>query len=170
MNLIWSHKVESGFISKLLRICANLRIDPNFLMACMAFETGETFSPKIKNKRSGATGLIQFMPSTAAALGTTVEDLETMTAEGQLDYVEKYFLPWKGKLQTLEDIYMTILFPKAIGKPLNYILFAKDDPKYPRRYIQNSGLDYNKDGYITKEEAAMKVRAKFDKGAKLINA
>lgn len=41
-------------------------------MAAMAFESGETFSPSIKNAAgSGAVGLIQFMPSTAKALGTS---------------------------------------------------------------------------------------------------
>lgn len=170
MNLVWAHKVSPDFVNKLLRICIVLRVDPDSLMSCMAFETGETFSPSIKNKKSGATGLIQFMPSTAGALGTSVEDLETMTAEEQLDFVEKYFLPWKGRLQTLEDVYMAILFPKAIGKPNSYILFAKNDLKYPKRYIQNAGLDYNKDGYITKAEAAMKVKEKLIKGQKLLNA
>ena len=38
-------------------------------MAVMSFETGGTFDPGIRNAAgSGATGLIQFMPSTAAGL------------------------------------------------------------------------------------------------------
>jgi hypothetical protein len=58
-------------------------------MAAMAFETGETFSPSIKNKASGATGLIQFMRSTAKGSGTTTAALAEMTAVDQLDFVEK---------------------------------------------------------------------------------
>lgn len=167
MSIIWAHKVSAEFIRRLLKICSSLRIDPDFLMACIAFETGETFSASVRNKRSGATGLIQFMPQTAAALGTSVEELALMTEEDQLDYVSKYFLPWKGKLLTLEDTYMAILYPLAIGKANGYILFAKNDTKHPKRYVQNAGLDYNKDGYITKAEAAAKVRAKYDKGKSL---
>ncbi len=39
-----------------------------------------------------------------------------MTATEQLDYVQKHFLPHKGKLQDLEDVYMSILYPVAIGR------------------------------------------------------
>jgi soluble lytic murein transglycosylase-like protein len=36
-------------------------------MACMAWESGRSFRPDVKNMAgSGATGLIQFMPTTAA--------------------------------------------------------------------------------------------------------
>jgi hypothetical protein len=49
-------------------------------MACMAFEKGETFSPCVKNPGSSATGLIQFMSSTAKSLGTTTNDLCKMSA------------------------------------------------------------------------------------------
>ena len=34
-----------------------------------------------------------------------------MTAEEQLDYVEEYFKTSKGKLKSLEDVYMAILWP-----------------------------------------------------------
>ncbi|MSR14152.1 MAG: hypothetical protein EXR86_06210 [Gammaproteobacteria bacterium] len=87
-----------------------------------------------------------------------------MSAVRQLDYVERYFLPRAGKLRTLEDVYMAILWPAAIGKPLDHVLFAKNDPLRPKRYIQNAGLDFNRDGLITKAEAADKVRRKLDKG------
>ena len=133
-------------------------------MACMAFESGETFSPSIKSAAgSGATGLIQFMPSTAEDLGT--KELASMTAEEQLDYVEEYFKPYKGRLNSLEDLYMAILWPKAVGKPSDYVLFRKDDPKHPRIYLQNKGLDFNKDGVITKAEAAKMVRKKLVEGS-----
>ena len=96
--LAWGKKVSDAFRSRVVEICTNLGSDPNWLMACMAFESAHSFSPSIVNKAgSGAIGLIQFMPATANALGTTTEHLATMTAVQQLDYVEKYFLPRKGK-------------------------------------------------------------------------
>ncbi|WP_051284548.1 transglycosylase SLT domain-containing protein [Desulforegula conservatrix] len=146
-------------------ITERLETDPNWLMAAMAFETGETFSPSVKNAAgSGAVGLIQFMPATARTLGTTTDFLGRMKPEEQLYYVESYLKPYKGKLKTLEDVYMAILWPAAIGKPLDYVLFKKDDPKAPKRYLQNKGLDFNGDGLITKAEAAEKVRKKQEKG------
>jgi hypothetical protein len=129
----------------------------------MAFESAETFSPKIKNAAgSGAVGLIQFMPRTARGLGTTADELAGMTAVDQLDYVEKYFQPYKGKLKMLSDVYMAILLPSAVGKPENHILFNKG-----KAYRQNSGLDSNQDGEITKAEAASKVYDKYIKGLKV---
>jgi hypothetical protein len=135
----------------------------DWLMACMAWETGETFSPSVRNGAgSGAIGLIQFMPATARALGTTSEQLALQTAENQLLYVERYFLPYKGRLNTLSDVYMAILWPAAIGKPEKALLW--DAATRPTTYRQNAGLDINKDWRITKEEAASKVVKKLRKG------
>ena len=169
--LAWGKKVSKRFRVRIREVAANLQTDPNFLMACMAFESAGTFSSSIKNGAgSGAVGLIQFMPSTAQALGTTTERLIAMSAVRQLEFVEKYFIWTKGRLNTLEDVYMAILWPSAIGKSQNYVLFDKNDPAHPKRYIQNAGLDFNKDGLITKAEAARKVQIRLDEGLLPANA
>ena len=142
-----------------------MKINPNWLMACMAFETGETFSPSIESRSgSHARGLIQFMIPTAIALGTTSDALGKMSFVQQMSYVEKYFKPYAGNIKSLEDTYMAILFPRAIGKTNDYVLFDKNDTKYPQRYIQNRGLDANKDGKIIKDEVCEKIRAMLSKG------
>jgi hypothetical protein len=129
----------------------------------MAFESGETFSPSVKNMAgSGATGLIQFMPSTARSLGTTVEDLAKMASVEQLFYVQKHFKPYAKRVKTLSDMYMSILMPVFVGANENAVLFANGSIVYR----QNSGLDSNRDGSITKAEAAKKVLAKLEKGMK----
>ena len=153
VNVPGIENTSAAFRKKVLEIADRLLIEPNFLMAIMSFETGATFDPKIKNKQSGATGLIQFMSSTAKSLGTTIEDLEKMTAVAQLDFVEKYFASHKGKLLTIEDVYMAVLYPKGIGKDKDFVLFEKPSV----RYKQNSGLDLNGDGKITVGEASRKV-------------
>lgn len=169
--LAWGKKVSPAFRHRVHIICEQLRVQPNFLMACMAFESATTFSPSIRNAAgSGATGLIQFMPSTAAALGTSTDDLANMTAEQQLDYVHAYFTPWRGRLHTLDDVYMAILWPAAIGKPQDYVLFYQGDPKRPKAYIQNAGLDYDKDGRITKAECAARVHRVLARGLQLEHA
>lgn len=163
--LAWGKRVSVEFCAKVQNVSLQLEIDPSFLMACMAFETGATFSPSIMNAAgSGAVGLIQFMPSTAVALGTDTVSLSNMTDIDQLDYVAKYFMPRAGVLNTLSDVYMAILWPVAIGKPETYVLFDKNDPLHPQRYIQNAGLDFNKDGLVTKAEAAARVQFMLDKG------
>jgi|SRR5690554_4903135 len=157
---IWGKKVSRDFRNKIVKICYELEIEVNWLMACIAFETGETFSPSIQNKLSKATGLIQFMPRTAKSLGTTIEELKQMTAVDQLTWVYKYFKPYKGKIKSLEDCYMAILYPAGIGKPPDYAIFTSPSIFYS----QNSGLDSNNDGIVTKSETCAKIWQKFEKG------
>jgi hypothetical protein len=82
-----------------------------------------------------------------------------MSAVQQLEYVAKYFGKWP-RVQTLEDVYMAILWPKAIGKPNGYVLFSSPSVVYK----QNKGLDLDKDGDVTKFEAAAKVRERLVRG------
>ncbi len=158
INVPGIEKTSDAFRQKVIQIAANLDIDPNFLMAIMSFESGASFSPSMKNAAgSGAVGLIQFMPSTAKGLGTTTADLAAMTAVRQLDFVEKYFMPFKGRLKTIEDAYMAVLFPKGIGKGGGFVLFTRPS----KQYAQNKGLDLNGDGVITVAEAAARVRQRL---------
>ena len=161
-KIAWGKKVSLEFKEKVIEICINLKINPDFLMSCMAFETGETFSASIKNPVASAIGLIQFLETTAASLGTTTSKLANMSEVEQLEYVEKYFMPYAGKIETIEDIYMAIIYPKAVGKSNDYVLFSSSSSSY----IANKGLDKNMDGSITKDEAAAKVKEKLEKGLK----
>lgn len=163
LNLAWGAKVSQKFKDRVLWICRELKLDPNYLMACIAWESAETFAPDVKNMAgSGATGLIQFMPKTARGLGTNTGQLAKMTAEDQLNYVYKYFAPFKGRLISLSDVYMAILWPVAVGKAEDYVLWEQS--KKPTTYRQNMGLDANRDGKITKSEAASKILAMLNKG------
>ena len=161
-QLVFGSKVSNEFKSKVIGIAKNLDMNPNHLMAVIAFETGETFSPSVKNAAgSSAVGLIQFMKPTAKSLGTTTKRLSDMTAEDQLDYVEQYLAPYKGRLSSLEDAYMAVLYPIAIGQPNDFPLFLSGTVAY----TQNSKLDQNDDGTITKFEAAAGPRRKLERGA-----
>ena len=163
--LAWGAKVSPSFRNKVRAVAARLLCDASDLMSCMAWESGRTFSPSVKNAAgSGATGLIQFMPDTAKGLGTTVAALAAMTAEQQLDWVEKYFQPYKGKLSSLADLYMAILWPAGVGKAMEYVLWDKNSR--PTTYRQNMGLDVNKDGIITKAECSAKLYAMKAEGQK----
>lgn len=168
-KIAWGAKVSGTFLDRVKWIVEDLRIGVSTadgmskLMTCMAWESGRTFSAGVVNKAgSGATGLIQFMPATAKALGTTTAALAKMSDEDQLNYVWKYFADWKGKLVSLSDLYMAILWPKAVGKPETYVLWEKG--KMPTTYRQNAGLDINKDGDIIKAEASAKLNAMLAEG------
>lgn len=167
--IAFASKVSADFLAKVEQVSTDLGIDPSWLMACMAFETGETFSPSIRNAAgSGAVGLIQFMPATLALLGTTTDEAIVMNGVEQLDLVAKYFAPWKGKLHSLGDTYGAIIWPAMIGKSDGYVVFRKDDPMHPARYVQNAGLDFNHDGLITKEEIVRRVTKELEIGLGLV--
>lgn len=165
LKLAWGRKVSPAFKGKVIDIAARLRCDPNDLMAAMAFESARSFSPSIQNPYSKATGLIQFMPATATGLGTSTAALAAMTAEAQLDYVHAFLKPWTGRLADIYDLYMAILWPKAVGQPKSYVLFSSPS----KAYQQNRGLDGNNDGTITKAEAANRVVQELVEGMRSEN-
>ncbi len=163
MKLCWGRRVSKEFRTKLLELCRSsgwTEDHANWLMACMAFESAETFSSSVKNGAgSGAVGLIQFMPNTAKSLGTNSQALGAMTPEQQLVFVFRYFEPYKKKIKSLSDMYMAILSPVYISSPDSTPLFSGGIA-----YRQNAGLDANRDGKVTKAEASAKVAAKLTKG------
>jgi len=150
-------KLSPQFRAKAQLVANRLGINLDDFYRVMHFETGGEFSPATRNRAgSGATGLIQFMPDTAKGLGTTTDALAKMTPEQQLDYVEKYLAPHKGKLGNLKDLYMAILYPAAVGKAEDTVLFTPQ--KTPKAYLQNAALDTDKKGYVTVGDAVAAVQ------------
>ena len=121
--MVYEYLVKSNkaaFLAKVADIAAKLGIDPNWLMIVMKMESG--INPAAYNKNGGATGLIQFMPATAAGLGTSTGALIAMDNVTQLDYVYKYYRPYAGRLFSVTDLYIVTFFPVALGKPDSYVL------------------------------------------------
>lgn len=152
----WTKDTE--FVDKVKTTASALGCSPEDLLACMAFETGRTFNPSLRNG-IGATGLIQFIPSTARSLGTTTDYLAGLTRTQQMEWVQKYFKA--GPLSrvskpSIDDLYMSILWPAAVGQPDNYVLFSAGT----KAYAQNP-LDKDGKGYVTKADAAAKARAQL---------
>lgn len=133
-------KNPEEFVLKLKEICKRLEINVNWLLLVIYKES--RMNPKAINKKTGASGLIQFMPKTAISLGTTVEDIRKMTGIQQLDYIEKYYKHFTGKIHNVEDLYMVTFYPKA--------LYRKDTANIGGPLIaqQNPAIDLNKDGQI----------------------
>lgn len=66
----------------------------------------------------------------------------------QLDYVYKYFYPYRGKMSSLYDLYLVTFFPAALGKPDSYVLQTST---LPAKVIAdaNPGIDLDHDDRIT---------------------
>ena len=78
------------------------------------------------NAQSGATGIIQFMPSVARSLGTSVEELRQMTPAQQVPYAVQYF---KSKGITADspadDYALAVAAPAFIGQPDETVVYKK---------------------------------------------
>lgn len=140
-------------------------VEPAWLATIIDFETGGSCSTTQKNAAgSGATGLIQFMPKTAQnLLGTStpeeaIRKLEAMSFQEQMKLVERYFAPHAGKMKSLSDTYLAVLYPAFIG--------ASDDAVMGRTgsaiYSQNAGFDSTHKGYITKADITSRINAMLD--------
>lgn len=141
------------FANKVIEIAAYLGINPDWLMAVMYLESG--INPAARNKITNATGLIQFMPDTAKSLGTTIADLSAMSNVRQLDYVKAYLSPYKGKMRSLADTYLTVFYPAAISKPSTWAFPA---------IVQNQNPTFKNfliDGKLTKQSIVNYLSAKF---------
>ncbi len=147
------------FIQKTKAVADKLGIPTDFLRTIFFAESG--CNPKAVNRAGGATGLIQFMPSTAAGLGTSVAELRMMSGVDQLDYVYKYFSAYKGTFQSVEHMYLYTFYPAAmshINDP-NYVFGAEKSDAYARKIAQVNHYKYG-NGYATMREFKDRVQKK----------
>lgn len=150
----WSKKTGNfpdEFFSRVINISKALNCNPDDLMAIMNLES-RGFKLNAVNPKSGATGLIQFMPNTAKELGTTTQQIARMTALEQLDYVEKYLQQQKTRAGFSSthhlnsgELYALIFRPKYAK---NNVVAREGELAYKNNKI----LDTNKDGMITKQD------------------
>lgn len=144
------------FLMRMFEICEDLRLEPLHLVMVMYFES--KLNPQKENPSSSAVGLIQFLRSTATNLGTTRARLLKMTATEQLEYVHKYLIPFRGRMNTFLDTYFAVFYPKAMGKADNWKF------PFPAATVRaNHWFDINNDGKIEVWEVREKLRDWFQK-------
>jgi hypothetical protein len=143
----------------------------------IGFETDHTFNPAVRNARgSGATGLIQIMPDNAARLLGLVTPgqegalapaqwaaikQEAQARVGAMSFAEQlerivlpYFAPYRGRIGNLDDLYLAIFWPAAIGKGADYVIAREGTSAY----AQNSGFDQGGKGWIQKSDIVASIR------------
>lgn len=154
-------KLGSGFCAKVENIAKNINCNPNDLLAIMYTESG--LNPSKKAEKGSATGLIQFLESTANNLGTTTSKLAGMDGISQLDYVEKFYQA------NIEWIFGSNYTGEIDSGTLYALTFL---PQYAKQeilcdssteaYQYNTLLDENKDGNISKSDLADVMDRMFD--------
>ena len=162
-QLVFEHLVSRRFSRRVRRVAARLRVNPDYLMAVMHYETAGSFRASVRNRHSRAVGLIQFLPSTARALGTSDRRLARMSNVAQLAWVERYLRPYAGRLHTIEDAYLAVFTPAGIGQPGPHVLYRRGEPAYAR----NRGHDRDRDGRITVREVGANARLRLERGRAL---
>ena len=157
MDLLFENLVKSNkeaFKLKVIDISNKLGANPNWLMWVMRSESGlnaQAQNTKYLVQGQPATGLIQFVKSTAEYLGTSIPALYNMSNVDQLDYVYKYFKPYAGRIKSIYDVYLIIFFPIALGKPDSWEFQTKN--LKPQTVAKSNPIfDLNKDGIITVAE------------------
>lgn len=152
------------FIAKVKQISNQLAIDPNWLMMVMyleSYQNGVYFNPKATNS-IGATGLIQFIPSTLQQWGFTPASFAQLSNVQQLDYVLKFYANQNAHYRSYTDLHLYTFFPQA------NIENWKDNAIFPNwAYEANKPFDLNKDQKLTlgewKEFVKNKVRENVPK-------
>lgn len=156
----WAKKAKKNgldhkFFVKVTAIAKDLKCSPDDLLAVMNSESG--INASARNPHGGATGLIQFMPSTAKGLGTTTDNLKNMSAYDQLDYVAKYMKNTKrtagmgNQSMSAADVYSLIFLP---GRANRDILTSSNEVYYK----WNTGLDIDGDGNISKADLNRRIK------------
>jgi hypothetical protein len=138
-DIMSRYGIDQDFASSIETLGNDLGVDPMYLANTMYAES--RLDPSIRNiAGSGATGLIQFMPQTAANLGTTTDELSRMTPVEQMEYVRRYFSAdnlGAGRLRDLQNdpsqhnVNMAVFLPSMIGKPV--------DTQIPQKYWRQNG-------------------------------
>jgi hypothetical protein len=90
-KICWGAKVSKDFKAKVIEICKNLGVAPDYLMACMAFESGETFSPSIQNAAgSGKANEVLFKLSREKD-GSILTEWRALQPKSGIKATGKYF-------------------------------------------------------------------------------
>ena len=127
----------SWFSEKLSQVCSNLWVNKNDLLIVMWAESN--YNPKAVNSRTWASWLIQFMPSTAKDLWTTISAVRQMWAVEQLTLVERFYEKnnrWV-KLNNVVDLYKATFFPLSLEHPENSWVFRSSDKSAEKVAKQN---------------------------------
>jgi hypothetical protein len=110
--------IEPSWAAETVATAKTLGMDPWWLAAVISFES--QWVPDIKNPRSSATGLIQFVEPTARSLGTTTAAIADMSVRQQFRLIARYFgksFSGRSTYPTLQSVAMQVFYPAARSWP-----------------------------------------------------
>lgn len=147
-------KMTDSFRAKLFQIAKRNGWDADAMATVISSESA--FKHDAKNPYASASGLIQFLDSTAKHLGVAggAAEIRAMSPEKQLPVIEKFYQRiFKGRTPRLVDYYLAG-WGNGFGEPFDHVLARADAPKTYTNgthnvYTMNAALDVDKNGVIT---------------------
>jgi hypothetical protein len=145
-------ETSPAFRAELWDLAERTKWPPHEVAAVMSLESG--FDPRATNPKGGATGLIQWMPDTARAYGTTTDALRALSREEQLPYVERFLRSRPGWSRP-GDTYLRVFWSAAVKEPDEFVISRAGEKVYEANNLRTKdgklvgGLDHDKDGTLT---------------------
>jgi hypothetical protein len=159
-------KLSAANLRALADAARVIGVPVDWLATIISFESAGSFDPSKPNAAgSGAFGLIQFLPSTAAGLlGGTSSDAaargKAMSFNEQLEkMVIPYFKNFGTAFHSLQDMYLAVFYPKAMNRPANYVIGTAPS----KVYTQNAGFDKDGKGFITKTDVTSGITHHYER-------
>lgn len=141
-------------------------VPPLWLVSVFDLESG--LQPNIKNS-IGAVGLNQLMPATADSLGIDINAFQNGGADYQISQMKAYYKQAAGRIKRPGDLYMYNFLPAAIIDNVDFdeVLGEKGSTdkiwglSKGSIYSNNAGLDFYKNGTITRGGVTTLFESKF---------
>jgi len=112
--------------AKISQVAGKLGVEGAWLDAVINFETGGTYSPQVRNRRSSALGLIQLTDTAAANLfnGATSAEVIALHSDfmDQMDNVVYPYLEQYAPFANESELWLAIFYPAWRRKPLDTVL------------------------------------------------
>jgi len=135
--------IDYGWAAEVVKTSRELGTNPWWLAAVISLES--TWQPEARNDVTDATGLIQFIPSTARSLGTTVDIIRDMSVRDQFRLIRRYFgreHSGRTTYPTFQTIAMQVFYPAARSWDRDREFSARVQESNPNIRTVGDYLDY----------------------------
>jgi hypothetical protein len=139
---------DDEFMDVFTEHAINAGIDPELVLPLINHESGG--NAQARNAQSGASGLIQFLDSTAKRYGfESAEEFGKLSAAEQAPYIVQYLVDSGVTAEHDQgDIYVAISAPAALNESDDFEVYKKGTDAYR----MNQTWDLDRDGVITRGE------------------
>lgn len=152
-----------GYNTKLTSIANKLGVKPDDIR--QVFHHESRTNPKSGvNKSKGPVGLLQFTEKTLKKeFKLTRQQVLDMSAEEQLELVDRYLSKYRGKIKNIYDLSLVTLYPLAIDKPDDFVIGSDESQAYAE-FVGRSNRGINNGKPFTKGQYKAWVKKNIKPG------